>query len=293
MANTDFTVKNGLQVNGGTWVVNSTAIFYQGSQVANSSFFSGQANTANLASVATQAINANTANNALYLGGGTAASYVNTSANFTLSGNITFSGTKVDINGRIGAGGANYGTSGQVLTSGGPSTSPSWQTIFPAGTAMLFAQETAPTGWTKSVVHNDKALRVVSGAAGSGGSVAFSTAFSSKSVAGSISSQSVSGTVGGTTLTSGQMPFHTHLTVGTTSAGLSSTSAIRDAAIYGSQNNYDLTGASNWTLGLTSSAGNSESHTHSFTGGSHSHTFTGTAINMAVQYVDVIIATKD
>jgi hypothetical protein len=28
-------------------------------------------------------------------------------------------------------------------------------------------------------------------------------------------------------------------------------------------------------------------------GGSHTHTFTGTAINLAVQYVDVIIATKD
>jgi exopolysaccharide biosynthesis protein len=28
-------------------------------------------------------------------------------------------------------------------------------------------------------------------------------------------------------------------------------------------------------------------------GGSHTHSFTGTAINLAVQYVDVIIATKD
>ena len=27
--------------------------------------------------------------------------------------------------------------------------------------------------------------------------------------------------------------------------------------------------------------------------GSHNHTFTGTAIDLAVQYVDVIIATKD
>jgi hypothetical protein len=28
-------------------------------------------------------------------------------------------------------------------------------------------------------------------------------------------------------------------------------------------------------------------------GSSHNHSFTGTAINLAVQYVDVIIATKD
>jgi hypothetical protein len=41
------------------------------------------------------------------------------------------------------------------------------------------------------------------------------------------------------------------------------------------------------------------SHTHTFTtdstggGSSHDHTFTGTAINLAVSYVDVILATKD
>jgi hypothetical protein len=28
-------------------------------------------------------------------------------------------------------------------------------------------------------------------------------------------------------------------------------------------------------------------------GGSHSHIFTGTAINLAVQYIDIIIASKD
>jgi hypothetical protein len=53
--------------------------------------------------------------------------------------------------------------------------------------------------------------------------------------------------------------------------------------------------------------GSSNSHNHSFTGSSHNHTqnshnhtqnahnhsFTGTAINLAVSYVDLIIATKD
>jgi hypothetical protein len=48
---------------------------------------------------------------------------------------------------------------------------------FDAGTVMLFVQTAAPTGWTKSVTHNDKALRVVSGAVSSGGSVNFSTLF--------------------------------------------------------------------------------------------------------------------
>jgi len=48
---------------------------------------------------------------------------------------------------------------------------------FPTGTAMLFRQTAAPTGWTKSTADNNKALRVVSGAAGTGGTIAFTTAF--------------------------------------------------------------------------------------------------------------------
>ena len=46
---------------------------------------------------------------------------------------------------------------------------------FPSGTSMLFQQTSAPTGWTKQTTHNDKALRIVTGSVGTGGSVAFST----------------------------------------------------------------------------------------------------------------------
>lgn len=87
MAEKDFVVKNGLQVNGGSWVINSTALFYNGNQFANSSFFSGQANTVNSSFVATL-----TANNASFLGGVAAASYVNTTGNYTLSGNLNITG---------------------------------------------------------------------------------------------------------------------------------------------------------------------------------------------------------
>ena len=69
---------------------------------------------------------------------------------------------------------------------------------FASGTVMLFVQTAAPTGWTKSVAHNDKALRVVSGTASSGGSVAFTTAFASGLSAGA------------TTLSTAQIPSHTH-----------------------------------------------------------------------------------
>jgi hypothetical protein len=167
----------------------------------------------------------------------------------------------IGSSGQLGIAGANYGTSGQVLTSNGSGSAPSWQTAgggFAAGTAMMFVQTAAPTGWTKSTTHDNKALRVVSGAASSGGSVAFTTAFAS---------QTPAGTVGSTTLTTTQIPSHNH-TNGATSSGATGFSGC----------------ISTTTSANTGSTGG---------GSSHNHTFTGTAINLAVQYVDVIIATKD
>lgn len=84
MAEKDFVVKNGLVVNGSI-TINSTAFYSSGTQFANSSFFSGQANTVNASYIASIS-----ANNASYLGGVAAASYVNTSADYLISGNINF-----------------------------------------------------------------------------------------------------------------------------------------------------------------------------------------------------------
>lgn len=81
---------------------------------------------------------------------------------------------------------------------------------FPSGTKTLFFNSAAPTGWTKDTTHDNKALRIVSGTPGSGGSVNFTTAFTSRSVAGSISSTTSTGTVGSTTLTTNQIPSHNH-----------------------------------------------------------------------------------
>jgi len=136
---------------------------------------------------------------------------------------------------------------------------------FPAGTILVFGQTSAPAGWTKLTAHNDKALRVVSGAASSGGSVAFTSAFTS---------QAVSGTVGGTALTEAQLPSHNHVTYsGTFGVGGGGATVITSV---------DPTTGSR--VGATAYTGSGQTHTH---------TFTGTAINLAVQYVDVILAQKD
>jgi hypothetical protein len=119
---------------------------------------------------------------------------------------------------------------------------------FPSGTLMLFQQTAAPTGWTKQTTHNDKALRVVSGTASSGGTTAFSTVMASRTPA---------GTVGNTALTAAQVPAFTTIADGQTGA---------------------------FSTFVTGSTGNGANHTHSFT---------GTAMDFAVQYVDLIIASKN
>lgn len=124
---------------------------------------------------------------------------------------------------------------------------------FDVGTAMLFVQTSAPTGWTKSTTHNDKALRIVSGTASSGGSVAFTTAFTSGLSAGA------------TTLSTAQMPAHTH------------PSGLLSPVCSGNPPSAYTNGSGSITTGSTGG------------GGSHTHTLP----SFAVSYVDVIIATKD
>ena len=164
------------------------------------------------------------------------------------------------------------GSSGQYLQTNGSGVL-SWASAgaFASGTAMLFVQTSAPTGWTKSTSHDDKTLRVVSGAASSGGSTAFTSVFASRTPA---------GTVGSTTLTESQIPSHAHQYSNVFSLANSySTFTIVTSSVVSTSSSTSLTRP----VGVNNTGG----------GGSHNHGFTGTAMDFAVQYVDVIIATKD
>ena len=116
-----------------------------------------------------------------------------------------------------------------------------------AGTLMLFQQTSAPTGWTKQTTHNDKALRVVSGTASSGGTSPFSTVF-------------------GLTATSG----HT-LILSELPSSVQATGGANAGPTVTSPNIFTLP---NGNIGATDQA-----HTH--------------PIELRVQYVDLIIASKD
>lgn len=149
----------------------------------------------------------------------------------------------------------------------------------PSGTLMLFQQTAAPTGWTKQTTHDNKALRVVSGTAGSGGVSAFTTVFTNQTVSTSIS---ISGTTGATTLSVAQMPSHNH--------SYTSPGAAFRVDGYNPGYNYPYYPADGPFGSSTGDQGGNGSHSHSFSG---SGSGTSSAVTLNVQYVDLIIASKD
>jgi len=183
------------------------------------------------------------------------------------------------------------GTSGNVLTSNGSAWSSAAAESFPAGTVMLFAQTNAPTGFTKDTSNfNNSALRVVTGSASSGGSVDFTTAFASQTPSGSVSISSISGSAGATTLSTPQIPSHTHNINRGNNFPQGSGNTTGDSQYLGSP--FTTITSPGTGAGIVNTGGGS-SHTHPFSFSSGSGSFSGNAINLAVKYVDVIRATKN
>lgn len=175
----------------------------------------------------------------------------------------------------------------------------------PSGTKMLFQQTSAPTGWTKQTDHNNKALRVVTGTAGTGGTNSFTNAFNSdKTVSGTTggSTVTITGSTGSHTLTEAQLPNISGSADILNRGGGSASSRI----VKSSTGNFSVSAGANYGEGwqgeggsqsatLTFDFGSSEGHTHTsgtLAGASHTHSFSDT-FNLNVQYVDLIIAQKD
>jgi len=146
-------------------------------------------------------------------------------------------------------------TSGNVLTSNGTtwtSTAPA-SASFPAGTKMVFQQTAAPTGWTKDTTAalNDSLMRIVTGTVSSGGSTGFST-------------YNAATTTGATTLSTAQIPSHSHSSYVPNTVG---------------NNNIQEFESAYTKAGNTGNTGSGGSHTHSMT--------------KSIKYYDFIIASKN
>lgn len=186
-----------------------------------------------------------------------------------------------------------------------------------SGTTTYVFQAAAPTGWTKLTTQNDVGIRVTSGDGGQvGGADAFSTVFTLKTPAGTVSgSPSVSGTTNNSnwsptgTLTAGNFSIQsTNLTIQTSGAhehnfqcandggsgnmgfGLGIASRITkntDGKGSNGAHNHSYNQSQNWVL-------DSKSHSHSFNStGNLSGTLQGSNFTLNIKYIDAILVRRD
>lgn len=152
-----------------------------------------------------------------------------------------------------------------------------------SGSSTLFKMAVPPTGWTKDTSYHNYTLRVVTGtgSAGSGGSLDFTTVFSSLSVS---ASATVAGAIGPTTLNSTHLPAHTHT--------FNSSSAAPGKYTAGTVNPLTVALGPSWDYPGSSSTDGGSAHTHP-SGDIGFSWSSASTINLAVKYVDVIIATRN
>ncbi|RJP54162.1 MAG: hypothetical protein C4583_03265 [Anaerolineaceae bacterium] len=142
----------------------------------------------------------------------------------------------------------------------------------PSGTRMLFQQSSAPLGWTKVVAGiDDRALRVTTGNVVNGGSIAFSSVFTSRTPTGTADTNNMGSAAASVTVSrsdwgnandpaSGRLLTGNGTVIG--AAGIGYAGADKNPAI-----------------NLSNLA--------------HGHNLTMNAMNFSVAYLDVIVAEKD
>ena len=135
---------------------------------------------------------------------------------------------------------------------------------FASATIMMFGNSSAPTGWTKGSTHNNKAVRLVTGTPSTGGSTGFTSVFASR------------------TILQGNLPsFSLDVSGLSTNTVVTAASGSTSSASQGTGGSFNYVSIVNVSTGGVTILGTLNS------GGS------GTAMDFAVQYVDMILATKD
>jgi hypothetical protein len=210
---------------------------------------------------------------------------LNVTNTVNVAGNVTISS-----NGVVNA--TSYTGNGAGLTGVDP---------FEANTSLIFNQASAPTGWTKQTgaALANTAMSIVTGTGGgTGGSDSFYSTFtSSKTVnTGAIPvSGSLSGSVGGTTLSTPTIATHNHQPGGFAPGPQNpNPQYLWGGGIMANRN------PEPWPFGFQPQnwqpAGGGGSHSHPFSGSLSSATTSDTPLSipaMNVKYANVIVANKD
>ena len=202
--------------------------------------------------------------------------------------------------------------------------------LIPPGSRMVFYQTAAPTGWTKLTVDNNKALRVVNGSGGNtGGNISFTGAFSNRAVvlpqhnhgassADNTTNHTHGGSAAGANAThshggSASGGGHSHSGGGSVYIGVTGNNQASGAG--GGNNTYvtgDNKGNTNFSVNVgggshshsvgtnNANAGHSHGLTINAQNANHNHDifvnssgFPSASMDFSVQYVDVIICSKD
>jgi hypothetical protein len=158
-----------------------------------------------------------------------------------------------------------------------------------AGTPMLFWMTTPTPGWTKTTNTgwNDRALRIVNGAASYGGSYLFSTVFGSRTQTDAFYMDAT------------YMTAHAHSMSDTSGGASVNHTHVYQRVLGTTGNDYTAGGTVGASEGLTAainSSGDSVAHNHVWSATSGAASWSSThqhGIEMRVAYVDVIYATRD
>ena len=172
---------------------------------------------------------------------------------------------------------------------------------FPSGTVMVFHQTAAPTGWTKSTTHNDKALRVVSGNGGGNGGThdltsppSLAHTHTGAAHVHSIGAHSHGNNLSAAahTLSVAQMPSHNHgVSSGYRTYNGNTTWAYHHAGSGTQVTSGYAGGGGSHSHGMSGGVSNSSAYNSSSAGGDATSSTTPTAF--APKYIDVIICSKD
>lgn len=150
----------------------------------------------------------------------------------------------------------------------------------PSGSITLMHVNTAPPGWVKTDTNNDHILRLVTGSAGSGGTVDFS----SFAVTYATTITATTRTISSVTLTGAELPYHRHQynrAFDSSSVKANTTPPVTRTVMRAD------TAITNRTSG---SNGSSVAHIHSLAPGV---TFSPDGdLDMRVKYVDVLLVQR-